>query len=474
MATLDEAADPAGASSKSRGADRVGVATRLGFGVGDFAFNLFWSGTGLFLLYFYTDVLGIDPVAAGAVYMVAMLWDAVTDPMMGVIADRTRTRWGRYRPYILFGAVPLAASYALAFYVPQLEGALLVGWALFTHCLLRTTYTIVSIPFSSMTATVSPSSTERSSIAGARMIGAATGALTVAIATPIAVKAMGPEGEATGYFVAACVVAVLSVFLFLFCFAVMKEPEIPPDQADKPVPTLGAELKGFFSLFRSNGPLVRVFLSIIVISVALTMFGKCVLYYFKYDLKAPEEAQVALIMPGLAMILAVPFWVWFAGRTSKRMTWMVGSLLAGTGYLAFYLNPVETVPVVLSIMVLTTLGGSAYAVMFWSMLPDTVEYGEANTGERHEAKVFGFASFAQKAALGINAMILGVMLKQTGFVANTELSQETLDGIKAIMGLVPFAGVVLSVVILWRYPIDSAYHTTLRERIAKRASLAQA
>ncbi len=446
-------------------AGRVPLATKFGFGAGDFGFNLVWSGTGLFLMYVYTDVFGISPTVAGAIYALALAWDAVTDPVMGVIADRTRTRWGRYRPWIAIGAVPLAASYVLAYWNPGFTGLALVIWAAFTHCLLRTAYTVAGIPFSSLQARLTNDADERARLAGFRMVGAASGALTVALATPVAIQVLAPGDEARGYVLAAMGLAGLAVLIFAYVVVVMREPaEVAAAEPE----ALFAGLGDFFVQFARNGPLVRVFLVIIAISVALTMFSKNLLYYFKYVLQAPEQATLALVTPALMMILTVPVWVWIANKTSKRTAWMIGSAIAGAGYLAFWLNPSTDVAVVMGIILVIALGGASFGVLFWSMLPDTVEWGEAKGGVRHEAKVFGFASFAQKAALGLNALLLGVSLDAVGYVANQDQSPETLAGITALMSLVPLAGVIASVLILWSYPIDARRHAALREEIAAR------
>lgn len=450
-------------------ADRTSLPARFAFLAGDLSMNFYWSGTGLFLMYYYTDVLGVEPVVAGAVYALALVWDAVTDPLMGVVADRTRTRLGRYRPWILAGALPLGASYALAFWNPGLSGAALIVWIAFTHCLLRTTYTVVGVPLSSMQARLTADARERAVLAGYRMMGAATGALTVAIATPGIVAALGQGDEARGYLLAAIGAGALGTVIQIVCALVMREPVPDADAAPPGLAGPIAELATFGQILRENTPLLRVFAVITVISIALTMFGKNVLYYFKYQLEAPQSTQLALAMPGFAMIVAVPVWVWIANKTSKRTAWMAGAAIAATGYGAFYLNPVETVPVVTAIIALISLGGAAFAVLFWSMLPDTVEWGEAHAGVRHEARVFGFASFAQKAALGINAVLLGWLLTSVGYQANTGLSQATLDGIKAMMALIPLAGVLASVAILWGYPIDARRHAQLRAVIARRS-----
>mgnify|MGYP003879858981 CR=1 FL=1 len=445
---------------------RLTIPAKFGFATGDFAFNLFWNGIGLFMMFFYTDVLGIDPRIAGTIYFIASVWDAVTDPAMGVLADRTRTRWGRYRPYLLFGAVPLALSYPLAFSNPGLTGAALVAWALFTHCTLRTTYTIVSIPYSSLSARLTNDADERAGLAGWRMIGAASGGLTVAVSTPILAQHLGQGSEANGYFWAACLMGALSVGIFWYCFAMMRERADSVAEKAATIPSLGAELSNFFGLFKTNGPLVRMFIAIIVVSLALTMFGKNILYFFKYEMNAPQLAPVALMMPALIMIFCVPLWVMVAQKTSKRTAWLIGGSIAGLGYLAFWFNPSPTPAFVFPIIAVIALGGASFGVLFWSMLPDTVEYGEWKTGVRHEAKVFGFASFAQKAALGLNALILGFLLQGAGYVANQPQTPQTLEAIRAMMSLIPLAGVLISFVVLWRYPIDAQFHRKLREDIA--------
>lgn len=445
---------------------RLPLLAKFGFGAGDFAFNLVWSGTGLFLMYVYTDVFGVSPTIAGLVYAIALAWDAVTDPVMGVIADRTRTKWGRYRPWIALGAIPLAISYAVAFWNPGFTGIALVIWIAFTHCLLRTAYTVASIPFSSLQARMSSDANERSQLAGFRMMGAASGVLTVAMLTPLVVTNLGQGDEARGYVLAAMAAGILAVLIFAFVVSVMREPE-ETEAAPTPEP-MWKDIGAFFSQFAQNGPLVRVFLVIIAVSIAVTMFSKNVLYYFKYVLEAPESATLALVTPALAMLILVPVWVFIASKTSKRAAWMMGSVIAIVGYLAFYLNPSKDVSVVMAIIMIISIGGSSFGVLFWSMLPDTVEWGEAYQGVRHEAKVFGFASFAQKAALGVNALLLGLMLDGVGYKANQAQSVQTLDGITAMMSLIPLLGILASMAILWKYPIDAKRHGELRQQIGER------
>jgi glycoside/pentoside/hexuronide:cation symporter, GPH family len=436
------------------------------FGFGDFGFNLVFTGTGLFLMYVYTDVFGVSPGVAGAIYALALLWDAVTDPVMGVIADRTRTRWGRYRPWVAIGAVPLGLSYVLAYWNPGFTGVALIAWIAFTHCFLRTCYTIAGIPFSSLQARLTNDANERATLAGFRMMGAASGGLAVAVLTPLLVAQAGQGDEARGYVLAAMAAATLTIVILGYVVAATREPP-EPDEVQSAAQPLTSDLRSFFAQCASNGPLVRILIVIVAVGVAVTMFSKNILYYFKYVLLAPEAAGLALVTPALMMLLMVPVWVAVAKRLSKRTAWMIGASIAAAGYLAFYLNPVPSVSVVMAIIVLIGLGTSSFGVLFWSMLPDTVEWGQAQQGIRHEAKIFGFAAFAQKAALGLNALFLGLLLEAVGYTANQDQSAQALAGITAIMSLLPLLGVLISVAALWRYPIDTRRHAELRAQIAQ-------
>ena len=161
--------------------ERLTLKTRIGYGIGDIAICLYWSGVGLYLLYFYTDVVGISGSLAGLIYFLGMAWDAATDPFMGYIAERTRTKWGVYRPYLLFGNIPLALSFVLLFWVPPLEGSSLFFFLLFANLLHRTCFTLVSVPFSSLTPRITSDSRERTNLTGFRMLGAQTGTNLMAL-----------------------------------------------------------------------------------------------------------------------------------------------------------------------------------------------------------------------------------------------------------------------------------------------------
>ena len=451
-------------SQSASPSENVPMSVRIGFAVGDFGFLLVWQGTALFLMYFYTDILGIAPTVAGAIYLTAMVWDAITDPIFATLADRTRTRWGRYRPWLLFGAVPFALSYPLAFSTP---GDLPIApwvWALITHIALRTAYTVVSMPFNSLQARLTNDAQARSVLAGFRMIGAASGGLAIVFLTPVFVASFGPEREAEAYFAAACIAALLACAGLLYCFMTMREPEDLPDDPRTRAP-FWSDLVDVLPTLLRNGPLIRVFFTITIGSICLGMFGKCVLYYFKYDLQRPDLTVWALVLPAIMLIATTPVWVKIAAWRSKRDALAIGLAISLIGYLLFFFNISDALIVSAVAILLIGIGGAALPVMFWAMLPDTVEYGEAMTGVRAEARTFGYATFAQKAAVGINAALLGALLDVSGFEANAAQTEATLTAIKAIMALVPAAGAAAILWIMAGYKLDRQAHAELVENI---------
>lgn len=444
--------------------------TAVAYASGDMGLNVFWQGVSLFLFFFYTDVMGLSPAWAGITIFIASIWDAVTDPVMGGIADRTRSRIGRYRPFLIAGAPLLALSFCALFHVPEsLSGPILAVYALVSHLIMRTLYTLVSIPYSSLSARLTQDSAQRSVMAGWRMQAAALGGLTTAFATPWIVARMAPlaGGDQQGaWFLAAALMALIGMLIILFCGLIVREP---PDSSPRPAGQgIGAVLGDLLlagAILRRNGPLVRVFTAIIMASLCLAMLGKMLVYWFKYAL-ADEAAMGAAVAIGPLMVFFMaPVWAWLANRSSKRTAFMAGCLIALAGYVLFLVLPVTTAAPTFLILALIGAGASAFAVMFWAMLPDTVEFDEALTGQRHEAVIFGFAAFAQKAALGLNALILGFLLDLIGFVPNTDQDTATLTGMKLIMTLIPMAGVMITLLAMRRYPIDAAFHKGLIHHI---------
>jgi len=439
---------------------KLTLKTRLGYGIGDIAICLYWSGVGLYLLYFYTDVVGISPSLAGLIYGIGMLWDAVTDPFMGYIAERTRTKWGVYRPYLLFGNVPLALSFVLLFWVPPFEGAMLFSFLLFTNLLHRTCFTIVSVPFSSLTPRITSDSQERTNLTGFRMLGAQTGTnLMALLAFPI-IFWVGGEDESSGFLVLGAIAGLTALAIHAVTFITVKEPE-----NDLGIERVGGSLAEAAQAVAKNGPFWLVFSATLIVGITTIFFGNNLIYYTKYALNLHEHQGTILFTSGIIAFLSIPIWWVISNRIGKKLTWLISSSVTLIALISFYLYPISQLNELLVLVGFIGFGSGAGGILFWSMLPDTIEYGEVHTGVRSESSLYGFMTFAQKGSIAFAIIILGLVLDAIGFQANEIQTESTIADMKAIMTLIPIVGIASSLIIIYFYPIDAKMHKELLRQL---------
>ena len=442
--------------------ERLTFKTRIGYGIGDIAICLYWSGVGLYLLYFYTDVVGISGSLAGLIYFIGMAWDAVTDPFMGYMAERTRTRWGVYRPYLLFGNIPLALSFVLLFWVPPLEGSSLFFFLLFANLLHRTCFTLVSVPFSSLTPRVTSDSQERTNLTGFRMLGAQTGTnLMALLAFPI-IFWVGGEDESMGFIVLASVAGITAILIHSITFITVKEPE-----SDQGIERVGGSLTDAAMAIGNNKPFWLVFSATLIVGITTIFFGNNLIYYTKYALDLHEHQGMILFTSGIVAFLSIPIWWITSNRLGKKTTWLISSAITLSSLILFYFYDVETLNELLFLVAFIGFGSGAGGILFWSMLPDTIEYGEVHTGVRSESSLYGFMTFAQKGSIAIAVLILGWVLDAIGYQANQVMSAATVDNMKIIMTLIPILGISCSLIIIYFYPIDSKMHKDLLRQLKK-------
>ena len=439
---------------------KLTLKTRLGYGIGDIAICLYWSGVGLYLLYFYTDVVGISPSLAGLIYGIGMLWDAVTDPFMGYVAERTRTKWGVYRPYLLFGNVPLALSFVLLFWVPPFEGAMLFSFLLLTNLLHRTCFTIVSVPFSSLTPRITSDSQERTNLTGFRMLGAQTGTnLMALLAFPI-IFWVGGEDESSGFLVLGAIAGITALAIHAVTFMTVKEPE-----NDLGIERVGGSLAEAAQAVAKNGPFWLVFSATLIVGITTIFFGNNLIYYTKYALNLHEYQGTILFTSGIIAFLSIPIWWVISNRIGKKLTWLISSSITLIALVSFYLYPISQLNELLVLVGFIGFGSGAGGILFWSMLPDTIEYGEVHTGVRSESSLYGFMTFAQKGSIAFAIIILGLVLDAIGFQANEIQTESTIADMKAIMTLIPIVGIASSLVIIYFYPIDAKMHKELLRQL---------
>jgi GPH family glycoside/pentoside/hexuronide:cation symporter len=447
--------------------DQLSLGRKLGFTVGDYACNLYWQSLSIFLLFFYTDAVGLSAATAGFIYMIASIWDGAIDPVIGALADRTRSRYGRYRGYILFGAVPLALTFALLYYKPPLTGTALVVWLLATHMIFRTTYAVLSIPYTSLTARVTSSSKERSTLAGLRIIFAVLAALTISFFTQPLVGAFG-GGQGQGYFGAACVFGVVATLIFPIVFATTREPPIDHDAEPQ------LRLRDYWKAIRLNRAFWVVMACIVCAVICSTTLTKSILYYFKYYLNDEAASRVALSLNAAAGLLITPLWMVASRWIGKRTSWFLASALGLAGLAWFAAVDVRSVALMFGFFVGMNVALLGLYMTFWSMLPDTVEYGEWRSGVRTESFVFGLGQFFLKVSLGFGAGLFGWALDLVGYVPNVAQSASTLHGLKTIMVVLPVVGVFAGCGVMLLYPLRNGVHEQIVEQLDERKRAARA
>ena len=447
-------------TSRAASQTRLSWGQKIGYGSGDFAFNLYWQGVSLYLFYFYTDVLGLPNAMAGIIYAIGSLWDAVTDPAMGYVAERTRSRWGRYRPYLLFTPIPLALSYLLIFWHPgDVSVTTMAVLALTGQFIFRLLFTIASTPYSSLMARMTQNANDRAGMAGARMLFAYAGGFTVVLLTGAMLEAVGNDRQA--FLLIGVVSGVMATLVFWLCFYICREPQDDATAANPP------SLRETLQSLAANTPFFIVLAAILLMVSGTTLIGKTILYFFEYQMGDRNAGSQALMAFAATGLLVIPIWTFITLKTSKRFVWLLGSFLTGIALLALLVNPAQSISMVIWNYIAISAGSGAFAVTFWGMLPDTVEYGEWKTGIRVEASIFGLVTFAQKGAVALSAVLLGFLLDIIGYQAGQVQSAETLDGLRLIIVLVPLTGIVASALFMLFYPLSPQRHAEIVRQLGE-------
>ena len=431
---------------------RLTPGQRIGYGAGDLGINLYFISAATYLLYFYTDVFGISAAAAASVLLVARVVDAVTDPLMGMIAERTRTRWGRLRPYLLFGALPLGLIAVLTFTTPDLEPGGRLAWAYVTYIAFGICYTVVGIPYSTLTSTLTGNHQERTVLSTVRMAFAFSGGYLISVGMlPLVGLFSDPESGfrnvMTGF-------AVIATGLLWLTFLTSKERMQPPA-------TQRLRFRDSLTAVFRNPPLLLVMVLFSGGMLSFTIRQAVTVYYLKYNLG--REDLVALFfgitMPVMLLgLLAVPR---LAVRFGKAGGIMAGALVTIAGSLGLYFTPYDAVAWVFFFACVVSLGGTPIAVLGWAMIPDTVDYAHAKLGLRADGAIFAFASFFQKLAKAVGGAAVAGALALAGYVANAEQTPETLDTIHNLMTLAPVGIMLVMIGTAWFYRLDEAAHSAI-------------
>jgi len=440
---------------------RLAIREKFAYGLGDSAANFVFQTQITFLMFFYTDVARIEAGAAGMILLLSRVADAFNDPIMGALADRTRTRWGRYRPWILFSAVPLALALVLCYTAPNFGQTGRIVWAAVTYNLLMILYASNNIPYCALSGVMTDDSAERTSLATWRFVCAMAAALVVNMFTLDLVKFFGRGDDAFGYQCTMALWGVLVVIFSTITFAYTKERIAP---TPKRRPTLRQDLS---DLFR-NGPWITLFLLAILIYIQLALRSGTLLYYFSYYLHRKDLYGVFNGVGLGATIVGVLLSKPLAQRFGKRRTFRTCLVVAAVLMALFGLVPRESIGALFALQVLFQLAFGPTIPLLWAMMADVADYSEWKTNRRSTALVFGSIVLGLKLGFGIGGWLNGELLQYFGYSEGAAQSAATVHGIIMMISLFPAATLLAGAAVLYSYSINDQLEHDIQQALRDR------
>ncbi|WP_164976274.1 MFS transporter [Oleiharenicola lentus] len=436
---------------------------KIGYACGDVASVLYYRTVALFLPIFYTDVFGITPAAFALMLLVTRAWDVANDPMMGMIADRTQTPHGKFRPWLRWMALPWVVCGVAMFTVPDLgpTGKLIYAYVTFT--LYQMVYTAVNIPYGAMLGVISPNPADRTVLASFRFYGAYTGDLVVKGSMLFLIAYLGAGDEAAGYQRTVLLYGLLSAGLFLVTFHTTRERVLPPPGQQMNIRQDLAELV-------RNGPWLVVCGLGVFKLLWISIRDGATLYFFKYFVTDWQVWTTPfLILTTVATLAGVactrPITDLLGGKRRAFIMVNFAVALVSLGY--FFVGPAD-IGLIIGIGVLSSFLGGPLLPLFWSMIADTADYGEWKNGRRITGLTFSAGTFSHKAGAALGGAAAAFVLGLSGYEANVAQSEEALGGIRLLMGVVPAAMGALTALFGLFYPIDGRMEKQMEAELAAR------
>ncbi len=449
----------------TQASEKLPIREKIGYGLGDFASCLFWQTISLHLIFFYTDVFGISAKAAGLLILFSRIWDGVNDPMMGMIADRTRTRWGKFRPYLLFLSVPLAVLAVVTFSTPHLGPLGKLAYAYLTYNLFMMCYTALNIPYSSMLGVLTPNSAERTVLSSFKYIGAYAGGLVISAFLLPLVKRIGGSGSSPiGWTVSMCIFGAVAVALFLVTFFSTRERVSPP-AAQKT--SVGRDLKDLFS----NRPWLLLLFTTLAMLLFVSLRLGVTNYYFKYYIAPGRFEEWVSVFNTVGMIGSIAGVVvvsWLARLLGKKKAFILLFVVANALTVSFIFLKPQHLLLMMVMQAVASFAGGPLTPLIWAMYADTADYSEWKNGRRATGLVFSASTMSQKFGWAIGAVLTGFLLDIFGYVPNVGQSARVILGFRLLMSVIPGIAGLIAIFIVLFYTLDEETMKKIGEDLRKR------
>lgn len=448
-------------AQKSRAGDGVPAKVKLGYSAGLFGISMVQTSVSVLLIYFYTDVLAIAPAAAGGIVFIGTLVDAIASLAAAWIANRHCNRLGRYRPVLMFVSAPLAVFFALMFMRPNLPLHMLWLYAGVTHLCYRACYAFTLTPHSALIGRLTPDADERAAIGAWKAIANNLGLIVAAYLGIGTIEHLGGKDLTRGFAIFGIVFGLVAGASIL-CSALMTRERAGRGDVDT------ARLLPALSLILRNRQMLVVLGSTFLFFAGYMVMNAGVVYFFKYIVRAPADAKLAVVAIGIGGMVMPPLWSMAIRRTGKAFIWTAGCLIVGLTFLAIYvLGLIAFVPVMLAYFIIGA-GKSAVIVNFYAMTADAADYGHWKHGAKAEAYAFGMLSLANKSGTALGAGALGLLLDWSGLKVNAAQNLLTTDRLWIVICLTPAVLMALSGAVAMAFRVSAAQHRDIMQVLALR------
>lgn len=442
---------------------------KLSYGVADTAFSLTSTIIGVYFAIFLTDVVGIDPALAAIAFFIGKSWDYINDPIMGYISDRTRSKWGRRRPFLLFGALPYALAFVLLWTKCPFESAVgIVAYYALAYVLYDTFATFVYMPYFALTPELTSDYDERTTLTAFRMFFSIFGSLVAFIIPAMITGAIEPANRAR-FVLMAAIFAGVSVLCLLWTFFGTKEK---PENMNLQPPTLKESLRAA----GKNRPFVFSAIVYLLTWMAVGILQTGLLYYIKYVVQRDGSSEIIMGSIFVTAIIVLPLWGWLSRRLNKRYAYAIGIGFWAVVQVALVFTTAAT-PLwgILALCVLAGIGVSAAHVLPWAMLPDAIEVDQLNTGNRHEGMFYSLIMLANKVAQSVAIPLMLLVLDFTGYDGSLAVqSPQAVNGIRLVVGPIPAGLLLVGIVFALTYPLDREKYNEVRAQLREREETAGA
>lgn len=442
--------------------EKIKLKEKIGYGLGDAASSMFWKIFSMYLMFFYTDVFGIAPAVVGTMFLITRIWDSCFDPLVGIIADRTKSRWGKFRPYLLWTAIPFAIIGILTFYTPDFDEKGKIIYAYVTYSLMMMIYSVINVPYASLLGVMSGDRKERTTLSSYRMVFAFGGSLLALwLIEPLVNHFGGSLNSKTGWLYTIIVFGMITTVFFWGCFFLTKE-RVQPINDEKP------NLKEDLNDLLKNRPWWILLGAGIGALVFNSIRDGAAVYYFKYYVSSTVSYSFSILGENFAMtpttlylvlgqaanIIGVIAATPIANKIGKKKTFFGAMALAAVLSIIFYYLGKEDVILIMIFQVLISICAGCIFPLIWSMYADSADYSEWKQGRRATGLIFSASSMSQKFGWTIGGAATGWLLGYFGFQANVVQTVTAQTGIQLMLSVLPAIAAAISVLFIIFYPLS--------------------